>query len=327
MRCLVLGASGFIGTHLVASLANLGYQVIAYGRHFSGESLIGKPTNIEYVTGDFSNENRWNQILSGVQVCYHLISTTVPKSSNDDPIADVTGNIIGTLQFLETARKKNVRIVFTSSGGTVYGKINSDSIDEDHATDPLCSYGITKLAIEKYLLLYRELHGVRSVVLRIANPYGEGQHPDAIQGAVAVFMGRVLRGHTIDIWGDGSVIRDYIYVQDVVRAIIAASEYGGKVNVFNIGSGAGVSLLDLLGMIEQVTSKKADIVFHPSRSFDVPRNVLSIAKAQQELRWTPEIPMIEGLKKTAIWMQEKLGENILQNAPILSLNSGSRMGK
>jgi UDP-glucose 4-epimerase len=314
MRCLVLGASGFIGTHLVTELSGLGHQVVAYARYFSGKNLNCENANIEYLTGDFVNEHRWDDLLAGVHVCYHLISTTVPKSSNDDPIADVTGNIIGTLRFLEAVRKKNVRIVFASSGGTVYGRINSDSIDEEHPTDPLCSYGITKLAIEKYLLLYRELHGVRSVVLRIANPYGEGQQPDAIQGAVAVFMGRVLRGHTIDIWGDGSVIRDYIYIQDVVRAMIAASEYGGRLNVFNIGSGAGVSLLELLRMIEQVTAKKADIIFHPSRSFDVPRNVLNIAKAQKELGWTPQVPMIDGLKKTAIWMRKKLGDAILQNA-------------
>ncbi|MDO9215269.1 MAG: NAD-dependent epimerase/dehydratase family protein [Methylococcales bacterium] len=311
MRCLVLGASGFIGSHLVKSLAVLGHQVAAYGRHFDSTNLGGLGANIEYITGDFCNEHRWDELLSGIQVCYHLISTTVPKSSNDDPIADVTGNVIGTLKLLEAAKKKNIRIVFTSSGGTVYGKINTDSIDEDHATDPLCSYGITKLTIEKYLLLYRELHSVRSVVLRIANPYGEGQQPYAIQGAVAVFMGRVLRGHTIDIWGDGSIIRDYVYVQDVVQAMIAASEYGGRLNVFNVGSGAGVSLLELLEMIEQVTAKKADIIFHPSRSFDVPRNVLNIAKAQKELSWTPQVPMIDGLKKTAIWMQEKLGEAIL----------------
>lgn len=308
MRCLVLGASGFIGTHLVKTLSDSGHQIVAYSRHFSDTNLYLEDTNIEWVTGDFGNEPRWDELLSGIQVCYHLISTTVPKSSNDDPIADVTGNIIGTLNFLEAAKKRNVRIVFASSGGTIYGRINTDLIDENHATDPICSYGITKLAIEKYLLLYRELHGVRSVVLRIANPYGEGQQPDAIQGAVAVFMGRVLRGHTIDIWGDGSVIRDYIYVQDVVRAMITASEYGGRVNVFNIGSGAGISLLDLLSMIEQVTAKKGDIIFHPSRSFDVPSNVLNITKAQKEMRWNPEVPMIEGLEKTATWMQKQLGE-------------------
>lgn len=311
MRCLVLGAGGFIGGHLVTSLSDSGHQVIAYGRHFGTKNLANSDLNIEYVIGDFCNEPHWDELLSGVQVCYHLISTTVPKSSNDDPIADVTGNIIGTLHFLEAAKKKSVRIVFASSGGTVYGRINTDSIDEHHPTDPLCSYGITKLAIEKYLLLYRELHGVRSVVLRIANPYGEGQQPDAIQGAVAVFMGRVLRGHTIDIWGDGSVVRDYIYVQDVVQAMIAASEYGGRLNVFNVGSGVGVSLLELLGMIEQVTAKKADIIFHPSRSFDVPRNVLNITAAQKELEWTPQIPMIDGLKKTALWMRKKLDDGLL----------------
>lgn len=302
MRCLVLGANGFIGKHLVNALVDLGCSVLAYGRHFEQDTIA----NVDYITGDFCTEKRWSELLTDVQVCYHLISTTVPKSSNDDPIADVEGNVIGTLNFLEAARKKNIRIVFASSGGTVYGKINSDIISEDHATQPLCSYGITKLTIEKYLQLYYELYGLRSIVLRIANPYGEGQNPKAIQGAIAVFMGRVLRGHSIDIWGDGSVVRDYIYIQDVVRAMIAAAEYGGRLTVFNIGSGKGVSLLALLTMIEQTTEKKADIVFHPARGFDVPRNVLDITLATQELKWQPQVSMMDGLNITAHWLQEQL---------------------
>lgn len=308
MRILVLGAGGFIGAHLVSALLAASRKVVVYDRQRALERLVVDGLNVECISGDFCKESRWNEILADVQVCYHLISTTVPKSSNDDPIADVMGNVVGTLNLLEAARKHNVRIVFASSGGTVYGAINSDMVAEDHPTNPLCSYGITKITIEKYLSLYRELHGVRSTVLRMANPYGEGQQPDSIQGAVAVFMGRALRGHTIDIWGDGSVVRDYIHVHDVVRAMLAASEYGGKSHVFNVGSGRGVALSEILAMIEKVTGKRVDTVLHPSRGFDVPRNVLNICKAREELNWFPTISMVDGLERTAIWMRKRITE-------------------
>lgn len=303
MRILVLGAGGFLGMHLVSALCDSGHQVLAYGRNSSLDQLRLSELKVEFVNGDFCKENRWNELLTGVKVCYHLISTTTPKSSNDDPTADVAGNVLGTLNLLEAAKKHNVRVIFTSSGGTVYGTIKNDSIDEEHSTNPLCSYGISKLAIEKYLYLYQELHSVRAVVLRISNPYGEGQQIDSIQGAVAVFMGRVLKGHTIDIWGDGSVIRDYIYVKDVVDAMVSAAVYGGRSTLFNVGCGVGVSLIDLLSAIEQVTGKKADINFHPPRGFDVPKNVLNISKARAELGWSPQVSILEGLKRTENWMR------------------------
>lgn len=308
MSILVLGAGGFIGGHLVSALLASGKKVVVYDRQSALEKIVVDWPNVKCISGDFCKESRWNEIFTDVKLCYHLISTTVPKSSNDDPIADVMGNVVGTLTLLEAARKHNVRIIFASSGGTVYGAINSEMVSEDHPTNPLCSYGITKITIEKYLSLYRELHGVRSTVLRMANPYGEGQQPDSIQGVVAVFMGRALRGHSIDIWGDGSVVRDYVHVHDVVRAMLAASDYGGKTHVFNIGSGRGVALSEVLAMIEKVTGKRVDTVFHPPRGFDVPRNVLNICKSREELSWFPQISMVDGLERTAKWMRRKINE-------------------
>lgn len=305
MTVLVLGAAGFLGRHLLSALTDAGKSVVAYDR-CGMLARLPQGAQAEIVEGNFSEETRWNELLSGVQVCYHLVSTTVPKSSNDDPIADITSNVVGTLRLLDAARKQNVRVVFASSGGTVYGTVGTEAVTEDHPTDPLCSYGIGKLAIEKYLSLYRELHGLNSVVLRIANPYGEGQSPDAIQGAIGVFLGRVMRGHTIDVWGDGSVVRDYVYVRDVVDAMMAASQYGGKAKVFNVGSGAGVSLRQLIDLIQQVTGKQAEVVFHPSRGFDVPRSVLDIRRAQEHLGWSPKVPLIDGLKRTVDWMRQEV---------------------
>lgn len=306
MRCLVLGATGFIGSRLVEKLLGLGHQVVAYGRSDGIARLTQEFPMVEAVAGDFVVESRWHRILADVDVCYHLVSTTIPKTSNDDPIADVQGNVIGTLQLLDAIKRYNTKVVFSSSGGTVYGNISSALVSEDHSTDPLCSYGVAKLAIEKYLSLYRELHGLRATTLRIANPYGLGQRPNASQGAVAVFAGKILQGHTLDIWGDGSVVRDYIYIEDVVSALVASATYGGRYDVFNIGSGVGVSLLELVKTIETVTGKLADIRHHPSRGFDVPRNVLDPSRAKSELNWAPKISLDDGVAATTNWISSYL---------------------
>lgn len=309
MMSLVLGAGGFIGRHLVEELLSSGQEVVVYDRPATVARIAQSCPQIKPVGGDFQNETRWNEILEGIDVCYHLISTSVPKSSNEDPIGDVSGNLIGSLQLLEVVRRKNVRLVFASSGGTVYGTPKCDVLAEDHPTDPLCCYGITKLAIEKYLRLYHELYGVQSVSLRIANPYGPGQRPNAIQGVIAVFTGRILRGHVVDVWGDGTVVRDYLYIKDVVRALVAASSYGGRQTVFNIGSGGGLSLRDILSAIEDVSGKKADILYHPPRGFDVPKSVLDIANARTYLKWEPQVCLRDGLVKTVDWMLQYLKNN------------------
>jgi len=304
MRCLVLGACGFIGRHLVDELLASGQDVVAYDRAESLHGIAQDYPQLRCIAGDFQREANWGEILKGVRVCYHLISTSVPKSSNDDPIGDVTGNLVGTLHLLEAVRRHNVRIVFTSSGGTVYGALRGEVVGEDHPTEPLCSYGITKLAIEKYLQLYRELYGVSSVVLRIANPYGPGQRPDSIQGVIAVFSGRILRDHAVDMWGDGSVVRDYVFVKDVAAAMRAAAAYGGRRTVFNIGSGQGYSVREILTALESLTGKKADVIVHPPRGFDIPKSVLDISRAGAELGWSPRVGLHEGLSQTLDWMRD-----------------------
>jgi UDP-glucose 4-epimerase len=306
VRCLVLGGGGFIGRHLIEDLLAQGKEVLVYDRPDALRSIAEKFPQVKLIDGEFQNENRWISILNGVNICYHLISTSVPKSSNDDPISDVSGNLIGTLQLLDAARRNNLRLVFASSGGTVYGAPRAELVSEEHPTNPLCSYGITKLAIEKYLLLYRELYGVRSVVLRIANPYGPGQRPDSIQGVIAVFSGRILRGHVVDIWGDGSVVRDYVFVKDVVSAMRAASSYGGRRTVFNIGSGRGFSVSEILSSIESASGKVAEVIHHPPRGFDVQKSVLDISNARAELGWEPRVSLCDGIAQTLAWMKENL---------------------
>ena len=241
--------------------------------------------------------------MSGCDVIFHLISTTLPRSSNENPIYDVETNVVGTLHLLEVAKKNAIKkLIFVSSGGTVYGIPQEVPIKESHPTEPICSYGIGKLAIEKYLNLFHLLHGLDYCVLRLANPFGERQRVAAEQGAVTVFLDKALRNEEIAIWGDGSVVRDYFYVGDAVSAMTKALAYKGSSGVFNIGSGTGQSLYQILDAIEALLGKPIRNTFFPARGFDVPVSVLDISRAAELLDWHPETTFTEGLSRTSRWL-------------------------
>lgn len=307
MRCLVLGGRGFIGAHLVAGLLDQGFRVRCFDRpHVKqiGESFLNN-SNFELYEGEFTSEADIAEALKDCDFCYHLVSTTLPKSSNVDPAFDVESNLLGTIRLLKHAVACGIKkVIFVSSGGTVYGVPKQLPILENHSTEPQCSYGIAKLAIEKYLALYKQLHGLDYTVLRLANPYGELQRTHASQGVVAVFLGKVLRGEPIEIWGDGLVVRDYIHISDVVAALLAALGPTGEEPVFNIGAGRGYSLNELLDAIERVTKQSADRCYLPARSFDVPVSVLSIERAQRVLHWSPRVSFDQGLARFAVWLRD-----------------------
>lgn len=306
MKCLILGGSGFIGSHLAQGLLAIGHQV----RIFDRPNLLLPPellddTRIEWLEGDFTNQDDLVRAVPGSDIIFHLVSATLPKSSNDNPVYDLQSNVIGTLHLLEIARTNAVRrVIFASSGGTVYGLPHTLPINEAHSTEPLVSYGITKLAIEKYLHMYRELYGMDYCVLRLANPYGERQRVGAMQGAVAVFLHRAIQDQTIHIWGDGSVTRDYIYIKDVVQAFIQAMSCSGSQRIFNIGSGHGLSLNDILAAIERLLGKPVKRSYEHGRSFDVPINILDISRAHLQLDWQPTVNFHDGLANTLAWMRD-----------------------
>ena len=307
MKCVIFGGGGFIGSAIADRLLKDGHalriferpRVVPYREFESSE-------RIEWVTGDFSSTHDVSDAVDGADVVLHLVSTTLPKGSNDDPIYDVQTNVVASLQMLNAMVASKVgRILFISSGGTVYGNPVYLPIDEKHPTDPLVSYGITKLAIEKYLHLFEHLHGIKAISLRVANPYGERQRVETAQGAVGVFLHRAINGIPLDIWGDGSVTRDYIHVSDVAEAFVKATEYNGTKRTFNISSGVGISLNDLIGMLEVVIGRPIERNYLPGRPFDVPASVLCNNLALEELNWAPRIPMSSGIERTARWMVDE----------------------
>lgn len=300
MKSLVLGGGGFIGSHLVTALLSGGSPVRVLERPYRNRTrLIPDMPNLEWQEGDFGNTQDLHRALDGVSTVYHLVSTTQPQSSNDDPAFDVQSNLLATLGLLEQLRSHpEITLVFVSSGGTVYGRPQQTPIPETHPTDPTCSYGIVKLAIEKYLALYRLLHGLEYRVLRLANPYGPGQEANHAQGVVGAFLARITQGEPVEVWGDGSVVRDYLYISDAVSAMLHAAQYRGQERIFNIGSGCGHSVRDIIAAIERTTHKTARVQYKAARNFDIPVSILDITRAETELGWKPAIELDEGLRKT-----------------------------
>jgi UDP-glucose 4-epimerase len=308
MKIILFGGGGFIGSVIADRLLNDDHQLRIFERpRVWPYRKFREAECVEWIGGDLSSIRNVNDAMQGVDAVIHLVSTTLPKNSNDDPIYDVQSNVVASLQMLNAMVAQNVRkIIFISSGGTVYGNPMYFPIDERHPTNPLVSYGVTKLAIEKYLQIFERMHGIKAITLRVANPYGERQRIETAQGAVGVFLHHALKGMPIDIWGDGSVTRDYIHVSDVAEAFVKALQYTGDKNVFNIGSGVGTSLNQLLAMLEGALGRPVERRYLPARPFDVPVSVLSNALAREELMWTPSTSLEAGIARTAQWMAREL---------------------
>jgi UDP-glucose 4-epimerase len=303
----VFGGGGFLGSAIVDSLLLEGHAVRVLERPgIPPHRSFRAGEHLDWIEGDFGHSADLQKALQGASAAIHLVCTTRPKSSNEEPIFDVQSNVVSTLQLLQVMRELGVKkLIFASSGGTVYGPPVHTPIDEDHPTNPTTSYGITKLMIEKYLLLEKVLHGLQPTILRVANPYGERQRVEHAQGVVAAFLKCALTGAPIEIWGDGSVIRDYLHIADVAAAFRSALQYGGPESIFNIGSGTGLSLNALVAILSAELGRPLDVIYKPGRDFDVKSNVLCCRRARQDLQWQPQISMAAGLKRTLTWLNEQ----------------------
>uniref|UniRef100_B3EN64 UDP-glucose 4-epimerase n=1 Tax=Chlorobium phaeobacteroides (strain BS1) TaxID=331678 RepID=B3EN64_CHLPB len=303
MNILVLGGNGFIGSHLVDKLLAEGHKVRIFDKY---EEHYRKPiTGCDYRYGDFGNRGLLADALNDIDIVFHLISTTLPETSNDDPVFDVQSNVVETLFLLEQCVAKKIRkVVFISSGGTVYGIPTEIPVHENNPTNPECSYGITKLVIEKYLALFKHLYGLNYVIVRPSNPYGERQNPNSIQGAIPVFLNKVAKGESIDIWGDGEVVRDYIFIDDLVDGIYKAATVKAQSCIFNLGSSTGYSLNYIVKIIRQITGRQVEIKYKAKRTFDIPEIYLDISRAGKELSWAPVTSLESGIEKTWEFIQQ-----------------------
>jgi UDP-glucose 4-epimerase len=296
MIVLVIGGNGFLGSNLVSGLRDAGYGIRVLDRSPPRSDFDWQ--GIDYRIGGLDDADSLVEVLNGVGMIYHLASTTVPGTSNLDPIYDVSSNVIGSLNLIAAMSKAGVRrIVFFSSGGTVYGVPQHLPVEESHVLRPISSYGVTKVAIENYLLMYQQLGTLDPLILRPSNPYGPRQSAAGIQGAVGTFLGKALVKQGVSIWGDGEIIRDYLYVDDLIALAIRAG-VTDICGVYNVGSGTGLSLNELCNLVREITGAPLPVEYLPARKFDVPKVVLDIYAASKQFGWAPNISMEEGLART-----------------------------
>jgi UDP-glucose 4-epimerase len=307
-KCLILGGGGFIGSHLADALLAKNFDVVIFDKlNFSRKNINHILDKVKIVEGDFNNEIDLKTALKDIDIAFHLVSSTLPANSNENPIYDVETNLVSSLRFLNEAFINGIsKIIFISSGGTVYGIPERLPIKEYHPRKPICSYGIIKKTIEDYLYMFERLYGLDYYVFRLSNPYGERQNPFVAQGVIPVFLKKLIKGEKIEIWGDGSVERDYIYINDAVNALIKCLEVNPKERIFNLGSGKGYTLNDIIGIIEKVTGKKTNVEYKEKRNIDVPVNVLDNKLISEKLSWKTETDIETGILKTYEYLKKEI---------------------
>jgi UDP-glucose 4-epimerase len=303
MRTLVIGGSGFIGSHLTHALVERGRQVTVMDR--APEPIRHLPENVPYISGDYGDKVFLRQVLTGMDEVIDLAYTTVPKTSFEDPIYDILSNLPQGVGLLEEAVQAGLRrVLLVSSGGTIYGAAQTLPITEDHPANPVSPYGITKLTMEKYAWMFHRLHNLPVTVARPGNAYGEGQIAFTGQGFIATAIQSILNGKTIEIFGEHGAVRDYLHVRDLALGILAALDFGEPGQAYNIGSGVGKNNLDILNILKPLADAAgypSTVSFLPARKFDVPANVLDCSKLKSISGWQPQILLENGIRQT--WHQ------------------------
>lgn len=306
MKILVTGGAGFIGSHLVDRLVKLKYRVVVIDDLSSGkkENINSKAKfyKIDICQKKVSEIFRKEKI----GIVFHLAAQKNLRKSVDDPVYDAQINILGSLNLLENCVKYKVKkFIFASTGGAIYGEAIKIPTPETYSAQPTSPYGITKLSIDYYLYFYHLVHGLKYISLRLANVYGTRQDPEGEAGVVAIFIDRILKNRQPVINGDGKQTRDYVYVDDVVKASILALKKN-RVGYYNIGTEKETSVNQLFKKIVRISDQKIKEVHGPAKLGEQQRSCLDCQKAKKELSWQPKIDLNQGLRLTYQWFKEKI---------------------
>ena len=303
-KVLVTGGAGFIGSHLVKGLLENGYGVAVIDNLSSGQlrNLDHRATFYHAAI----NDPKIGQIIERErpEIIFHLAAQSSVRKSIDDPMGDADANVLGTIRLLSVAAAQGVhKIVFSSTGGAIYGDPNTIPCDEDTPVNPLTPYALSKYVSELYLELFYELYRLQYTILRYANVYGPGQDPNGEAGVIAIFAGMMLRGRSPNIYGDGLQERDFVYVSDVVEANLAAAHRGDG-RIYNIGTGEPVTVNRIYSLLQEFTEFHQEPVYLPRRGGDVLKIALDSGRAAQELGWEPKVSLEEGLRLSVEHVRE-----------------------
>jgi UDP-glucose 4-epimerase len=303
-NAIIFGGNGFIGSHLAERLVHEGYEVKIFDSFKSGTSNIESIINdIELIRGDFLNKEDLSRALKNIDYVFHYISTTNPVTAVKNPVLDIESNIIGSIRLFQLAVENNIKkIIFPSSGGTIYGEVQENRIKEINPLNPVNPYAISKLTIEKYLHYYKHSYGLDYIVLRYSNPYGERQNPLGNQGVIPIFLNKIKNNERPVIYGDGSAIRDYIYINDAIDATMAVLNSNTEETIFNVGSGQETSLNQLINIISEVTGRSIEPLYVTNSGIYLSKIVLDISRIRKETGWHPKTDIKEGIQKTWDWI-------------------------
>lgn len=297
MHIIILGGNGFIGSHFVKHAVKAGHHVTVVDLLTTPRHGHGMP--FDFFLAGTADLAKNAGLLRSADVIVHCAYSTVPATANADPARDITENLVPLVALLEAMDAVDLhRIVYLSSGGAVYGRPKAVPITERHPLDPISAYGVTKVASEKYLGMYAANRRLRPTIVRPANPYGANQGKIGLLGAVTTFLNLLAAGEAATIWGDGSIIRDFIHVDDVSRLMLAAVEQE-QPGTYNCGSGAGCSLNELANTIAEVTGRRLALRYESARGFDPPEIVLDIQAAHAAFGWQPRVSLDEGVRDVA----------------------------
>lgn len=294
----VFGANGFIGKHVTRHLVSAQKDVLAVARSFDSEM---ETSGARLFRGDLRDSVAMDRALAGVDTVIQLMGTSTPAQGNARSTEHIDNDVIPHVDFLNRCVAAGVkRFVFASSGGTVYGPTPADSLTSEAApTNPISSHGVTKLMVEHFIKLHGHLDGLEYVILRIANPYGPGQVFKHGQGLIPALMDRYRHGRPITVYGDGSSARDYVFIDDLVRAVELAVDAASDPSlVLNVGSGCRHTVLEVIRTIERVAGISFDITYAPAREADIPSIALDVDRIAAEFGWKPEVDFEEGLRRT-----------------------------
>lgn len=298
-KCLILGGNGFIGSHLAESMLNHDFSVRVIDRCKEPMNLSNIKDEIEYIICDLINEKtKLRKAMENIDILflYHTFST--PISTIHDPINDIKLTVIETLKIIDMAGKEGIKkIIFPSSGGTVYGDIKN-KVDEEFQTNPTSPYGISKLMIEKYLEYYKKKYDIDYKIVRYSNVYGEKQNPTGNHGIIPIFLNKIINNEKPLVFGDGSAVRDYIYVKDAISATVLVALKESKFDIYNIGSGKGYSIKNLIDIMSNVVKRKIQVVKKPEVKNFVKKIILDNNRICKEFNWSPDTTINKGIEKT-----------------------------
>lgn len=313
-KIVILGAGGFIGKNLLNRLSyDIDNQILAVDRNQECLSkIIGERcSNVRACVMDFNDVDSYEKMLDGQDFLFHLVSTTVPATSNKNIPEEFRENVMNTAHLLEVCVKKKVKkVIFMSSGGTVYGNEHVCPLKEDFSLKPINSYGVQKMTIEALLYLYKYQFGLDYKVIRLSNPYGPYQQPNGIQGVVAAFVYRALHNQDIQIYGNGSVVRDYIYIDDAVNAIINITFKQNPFDTYNVGSGIGISINQLIENIKEIIPTNSKVIYIDGRSIDVSVNYLNTDRYESVFGQINSNTLKEGIEKTALFLKSWMANEL-----------------